>query len=82
MSPNANVSINTVNSEMDMSGARFVPVVDLTHDDVDTNSQLSESNRIESLAITVSRHIFLKVYLQFLDLKKLFHGSHNDHEKL
>ena len=40
--PNANVSFNTTNSEMDTSGARFVPIVDVTHDDDDTNSHMSD----------------------------------------
>ena len=34
-------SINTMNSEMDTSG-RFVPLVDLTHDDDDTHSHVSD----------------------------------------
>ena len=38
VSVNANVSVNTTNREMDTSGARSVPTVDLTHDDDDTNS--------------------------------------------
>ena len=31
-----------MNSEMDTSGARFVSIVGLTHDDVDTNSDVSD----------------------------------------
>ena len=31
-----------MNSEMDMSGARFVPIGDLTHDDDDANSDMSD----------------------------------------
>ena len=42
VSANANVSINTTNREMDTSGATFVPEVDLTHDDDDTNSHRSD----------------------------------------
>ena len=34
--------VNTVNSEMDTSRARFVPVEDLTHDDDGTNSHMSD----------------------------------------
>ena len=36
-----NVSISTANGEMNTSGARFVAMVDLTHDDDDTNSHMS-----------------------------------------
>ena len=35
-------SINTTISEMDTSGARFVPLVDLTHADDDTKSHMSD----------------------------------------
>ena len=35
-------SINTMNSEMDTSGASFVPVVDLTNDDERANSHMSD----------------------------------------
>ena len=35
------VCVNTVNSEMDTSGARLVPIVDLTHDGDDTISHIS-----------------------------------------
>ena len=40
--PNANVLINSMNSKMGTSGARCVPIVDLTHDDDDTNSHMSD----------------------------------------
>ena len=121
-STKANVSINTVNSEMDTSGARFVPKADLTHDDHDTNSHMSDfplqlpceckcfrrtilhwsrshklratsrgmfqvSNRYQVRPewilgnCSVQWHTF-KMYLQFLDLTKLFNWLHNEHEKL
>ena len=38
----ANVSVSTASSEMDTSGARFVPTVDVTHNDDDTNSHVSD----------------------------------------
>ena len=37
----ANTGYDEPNSEMDVSG-RFVPIVDLSHDDDDTNSHLSD----------------------------------------
>ena len=40
MSLNANDSINTTNGEVHTSGARFVPTLDLAHDDNDTNSHV------------------------------------------
>ena len=35
-------TIDTANSEMDASGASFVPMMDLTHDDDDTKSHMSD----------------------------------------
>ena len=42
VSTNANVSIHTMNSEMDTNGLRFVPIVDLTRDDDDACSHMSD----------------------------------------
>ena len=102
---------------MDTSGARFAPIVNLTHDDVDTNTNVPTSGlqfpasanvSVEKFSIghaltsrrrlsakcsqsstdTKSNRIgssagyrILKVYLQFLDLKKRFNWSHNELEK-
>ena len=42
VSTNANVSISTANSETDTNEVRFSPFLDLTHDDDDTNSHMSD----------------------------------------
>ena len=43
VSTNAYVSVSTANSQMDTSGARFIPTVYLTHVDDDTNSHMSDT---------------------------------------
>ena len=60
-----NVSINGVKSEMGTSGARFVPTVDLTRDDDDTNSHMSDV----PLQLPVSAHVLVTFAQSLTDTK-------------
>ena len=58
-SANANVSVNTANGEMDTSGERLLPKVDMTHDNDDTISHVSDIP-LQLPARAFFRHTFLQ----------------------
>ena len=64
-----NVSINTMNSEMDTSGARFVPMVALTDDDGDTKSHTIPAKMITDVSLKLipqqQIHIKLRILRNF-----------------